>query len=164
MLDPVHLRDHIIKPVLVYLEPEIPYSRSAEHLLIGTAVQESRLTYLHQGGNGPAVGLWQMEPATHDDIWHNYIAYQPGTLESKIVDIKTNIEPFLSSSDQMAGNLYYACAMARLLYRRVKAPLPQPGDPYAMGSYWKQYYNTPQGKGTVAQFVSNWNKVAEVFV
>ena len=53
------------------------YSDSAKVLLIGTCDIESNLgTYLYQI-NGPALGIYQMEPATHDDIILNYLKYNP---------------------------------------------------------------------------------------
>ncbi len=62
------------------------------------------------------------------------------------------------------SNLYailpYATAMCRIHYLRVKEPLPDI-HPVTMGSYWKKYYNTELGKGTVEEFVENWNKYIE---
>ena len=43
----------------------------------GTAAVESRMgTYLRQIG-GPALGIWQVEPATHLDCWDNWLDYRP---------------------------------------------------------------------------------------
>ena len=51
------------------------YSDSAKILLIGTCRIESNLgTYLYQV-NGPALGMYQMEPATEYDLIKNYIRY-----------------------------------------------------------------------------------------
>ena len=49
------------------------YSEDAVDLLMMTAAAESNLgEYLRQI-NGPALGAFQMEPGTHDDIWKNYL-------------------------------------------------------------------------------------------
>ena len=54
------------------------YSEEAENLLMGTAAQESALgEYIRQLGNGPALGIFQMEPETFDDIVRNYLSYRP---------------------------------------------------------------------------------------
>jgi hypothetical protein len=46
-------------------------------LLLGTALTESGdMHYLHQLGNGPALGVYQMEPTTHEDIYDNYLKYK----------------------------------------------------------------------------------------
>lgn len=74
MMNKKQLRD-LIKRVLVALDL---HSESAENLLIGTAAQESALgEYIRQLGNGPALGIFQMEPATFKDIVQNYLQYKP---------------------------------------------------------------------------------------
>lgn len=52
------------------------WSQAAEDLLLGTAIQESGLVHVRQVG-GPALGYWQMEPATHDDIWASFVQHRP---------------------------------------------------------------------------------------
>ncbi len=55
-------------------------------------------------------------------------------------------------------NLAYATAMCRVYYIRVPHPLPDAGDVRAMGEYWKRHYNTPQGRGTVDEFVGEFEE------
>jgi len=139
--------DLIIDPILEALRLN---SRAARELLLGTAIQESGLKYLAQLGDGPAVGLFQMEPATHDDIWKNFLAYQPKFAERLIgTGVKKN-------AIAMAGDLWYAAGMCRLHYYRVSAPLPEAGDLESQAAYWKKYYNTIQGAGTVEHYIRNW--------
>lgn len=54
-------RIEIVRPALVTIDL---YSDAAENLVMGTAAQESHLDYVKQSGNGPALSLFQMEPAT----------------------------------------------------------------------------------------------------
>lgn len=61
----------VLRPTLQHLAPLIPYSVAAEALVLATAVAESRLDALRQMGGGPALGVHQMEPTTHNDIWDN---------------------------------------------------------------------------------------------
>jgi len=136
------------------------YSRAAEDLLVGTAIQESGLKDINQRGGGPAKGYFQMERATHDDIWANYLAYHTflavcvrGLAEGNIGEDSLEIYP------------RYAAAMARVLYRRAADPLPDPGNPtYVadLAAYWKRFYNTTAGAGTEAEFVANWNALIDV--
>jgi hypothetical protein len=123
------------------------YSLAAEELLLGTACQESQLRYVVQLAGGPALGLFQMEPATHDDIWDNFMAYQPRVLQARIVRLK---------AQRMIGNLWYAAAMCRLHYYRVREPIPEVGDLDAQASYWKRHYNTHLGAGTVDEYKASW--------
>ena len=152
-IDAKQLRELVIRPTLSYLEL---WSEEAEDLLMGTAAQESHLgTYLMQLGGGPALGIFQMEPATHKDILVNYLSYRKD-LESKV-----------GASDEaegMVGNLYYATVMARIHYLRVPEALPNKSElsdtqyVQELASYWKSYYNTPLGKGTVEEFIENYRK------
>jgi hypothetical protein len=64
-----------IGPVLRQLGLDEYRMQAAEELLLGTALQESGLIYRRQLNNGPALGLFQMEPATHDDIWADFLTY-----------------------------------------------------------------------------------------
>ena len=69
MIDNKQLRECIIKPTLDSLQM---YSQAAEELLVFTCACESLGgTYLKQV-KGPALGIYQMEPATYQDIWENY--------------------------------------------------------------------------------------------
>ena len=132
-------------------------SLEAEWLLTGTAIQESRLKYRKQIGGGPALGLFQMEPDTHHDIWKNYLAHR--------IDLATRIRrEFLDGKfpcDQdLVDNDLYATAMCRVHYMRVPKPIPLYGtydhnDPRGIAEYWKKYYNTPLGAGTAEEFIEN---------
>ena len=145
MLNAKQLYNLVIVPALKDIDL---YSESAAKLVLYTAMVESRLVYLKQLGNGPALGLFQMEPATHKDIWLNYLKYQP-ILHDKLKKIS-----YSSNPEQLVYNLKYAAAMCRIHYRRVREPLPDKNDLEGMGRYWKKYYNTYLGKGSVAGFIN----------
>lgn len=152
MIDPKQLRAEVIRPVLEHLGLG---GDAAEELLLGTAIQESRCgTYLRQLGGGPALGVFQMEPATHDDIWDNYLRYQL-QLAGKVGAL---LAPWPDRAPQLVGNLAYATAMARVHYRRVPAALPAAGDLLAQARYWKRWYNTPLGAGTPEEYIAAWRR------
>ncbi len=153
MLDVKQFREYVVRPTLKYLDPEIPYSVAAENLLIGTAVHESQLTYLHQLGGGPACGLFQIEPATELDNWDNYLQYRDD-LQDKVNDLRGLLDLDLTA------NLPYQVAMARVKYWRSPVSLPQAGDIVGLANIWKQVYNTPLGAGTVEQFIDHYPGVS----
>lgn len=115
-------------------------SDAAINLLTGTALVESEIHFLRQMG-GPALGLWQMEPATHDDCWRTFLSAQ-GALAQSIRFVAGRKAP---EAKLLITNLAYACAMARVKYLRAPAPLPAANDAAAMSAYHKKYYNTPLG-------------------
>ena len=141
----------IIEPVLCHLEA---FSPAASQLLLGTAVHESGgLRHRRQVGGGPARSYFQMEGATHDDIWDNYLRYK-SDLKAKVEAL---IQPGADKHHELEHNDNYAAAMARVHYRRVPAALPSFNDLDAQANYWKQYYNTPLGAGTPTKFKNDWN-------
>lgn len=130
------------------------HSESAVELLMMTAAQESHLgTYLWQVGGGPARGAFQVEKATEEDIWKNYLAYREGLAD------KVNCYAYHSShEEEMVGNLPYQIIMARIHYRRVPEKLPPADDVVAMAEYYKKYYNTHKGKATVEEAIKNYKR------
>jgi len=128
-------------------------SPTAVNLLLGTAAQESNMGYYRrQIGGGPAVGIFQMEPNTLCDIWTNYLRYRP-VLDRRMGRLVDDFSPEgLVTSDR------YAVIMARLHYRRVKEPFPEPNDIKGLAHYWKDHYNTKKGKGTVEEFIENYKR------
>lgn len=146
------LRELVIRPTLQYLSPVIPYSETATELLMMTAAHESHLgEYIAQVG-GPALGIYQMEPATEDDIHDNFLAYRR-SLEY-LVDATTN-SSLIQDKDgvDLIYSLPYATAMARVHYFRVPEALPEGSlqneeTIRKLAAYAKKYYNTEIGKAT----------------
>jgi hypothetical protein len=150
MINPADLRALVIAPTLIYLQL---HSTVAEKLLLGTALAESSVngqTYLKQI-QGPALGIYQIEPATHDDLWKNFLAFHhPLELRVRGLLVQAGLA---EKEPQLIWNLAYATAIARLVYYRKKAVLP-PDDLQAIAQYWKRHYNTRLGAGTVAGFIN----------
>lgn len=154
------VRELIVRPALEHIGK---WSESAEELLMGTAAQESHMgTYIKQLGGGPALGIFQMEPATHGDIWDNYLYYKPKDFKSLIKDLLPvwavySSEPY-AWSDSMVHSLQYAAAMCRVHYLRKSEPLPYAWDLEGQARYWKEHYNTHLGKGTEEEFLHNYKR------
>ncbi len=155
-LDVKQLGLQVVRPTLDYMGMGGPV---AEALILGTAAQESGFHSLHQVGGGPALGLWQMEPDTARDIWDNFLAFRLPE-RSKI---RTLMIPWLSGVDQLGGNLYYACAMARLDYYRSPTKLPETVDLEALATLYKTVYNTAGGAASTGEWVDNYNRLVGPF-
>lgn len=142
---------YVVTPTLQYLDPEMPHSRGAERLLLGTAIHESAdLRYLDQTapGPGPAYGLWQMEAATHDDLWTRFLEYRPALAHK----LRTLRAPWATAIENLRWNLPYACGMARVLYFRSPDRMPDVSDVDAMAAWAKRTFNTVKGKATVDDY------------
>lgn len=127
-------------------------SVAAERILMGTAAHESHFVYTQQLGGGPALGYFQMEPKTHDDCWNNYLKYRPMLIRG----VEACMVPAVKhTAELMRTNSIYAAAMARVRYMRAPGPIPLDG--LGMARYWKDNYNTVLGRGTVQEFINDWN-------
>jgi hypothetical protein len=151
------LLDYIIKPTLEYMGGNYN-SKNAQMLLLSTAAIESKCGYYIKQIEGPALGIWQMEPVTLHDIYENCDALNDG---DGLLNKFDAIDLFNFSYDLRATlpiSPTYACAMARLKYSMDTAPLPFYGDIYAIYEYYKRIYNTPLGASTFEKFKSAWEE------
>lgn len=74
-MDYNQFRELVVEPTLFYANEVIPYTEEAVDLLMMTAAHESNgCSYIKQI-NGPALGVYQMEPSTEADIWDNYLEF-----------------------------------------------------------------------------------------
>lgn len=122
-------------------------------LLLATALHESKLEYLKQHPTGPALGVYQMEPATLQDHWRWLQAggssfYDKWSIPSGLAPIP----------EKLVFNLQFATVYARIHYWRIPEALPEAGDKDGMWAYYKRYYNTPLGKATESQWASMWER------
>ena len=148
------LHDHIIKPTLEYMGGNY-YSKDAAFLLLCTAAVESNCGHKIKQDNGPALGIWQMEPDTHGDINFNCDALIDEDSEMRdkqdSLYMPYNVE---TNTGGMLVNPMYACFMARLKYSMDSAALPDHNDIKAVYDYYKRIYNTPLGASTYDKFKS----------
>ena len=170
MIDFRQFREHVVIPALKWLDGEIPYSESAVDLLMMTAAHESKGgTFLRQvgmEGEEGAFGVYQMEIATHDDIYENYLDYHY-YLRNLVLDSASSDS---THSVELINNLAYATAMARVHYYRVPEALPvlppldrcidvQHQDSlylWDLAKYAKKYYNTEAGKATPEKYYQDY--------
>lgn len=152
MLDCSQFRSLIIEPVLSKLQM---YSKEAEELLVFTCAAESLGgTYLHQV-QGPAVGIFQMEPNTYTDIWVNYIRGRNQLATLMALHMGCNRIPDV---ERMIYDLHFAAAMARIHYLRHSGKLPKKDDVDGIWEYYKKYYNTVKGKATKEESIKKYKQ------
>jgi len=145
---------HFRKLIRDALDPPFSlYSVAAEELLVITAAQESHGgTYLWQNDaagfpKGPAIGVFQMEPATHDDLWANFLRYRTLWVDRLGVTGKPDAE-------RMAWDWRYAIRIARLNYYRFPTALPN--DLEGQFRYYKKWWNTELGAATLDEVRKNY--------
>lgn len=119
---------------------------AAVNLVTGTGLVESGFVY-DQQINGPALGWFQMEPKTHDDIWLNFLRYRLD-LANRI--LAASGLTGLPGAENLTRNRVYSACMCRVQYLRTPVPLPSATDAAALSAYHKQYYNTALGKANAS--------------
>ena len=138
----------IINPTLEHLHGDgIPVSENARALLFAIGMAESAYAVDHQIG-GPALGFWQMEPATAKDLLEWLGVKHPQT-RMDVHELTHGALPLAA----LQTNPLYACALARCFFLRDPDPLP-PVNLEAIARYWKAKYNSPDGKGSVSGFLT----------
>tara|TARA_Y100000310_G_scaffold167302_1_gene167071 strand:- start:109 stop:552 length:444 start_codon:yes stop_codon:yes gene_type:complete len=136
----------IIKLALEHLDLD---SEDARSLIYKTGKVESGYRTLQQYGGGPALGFFQMEPNTALDIWDNYVMYRPKYREKLYaLGFDDGALEFC-----LLSNIGLQAALCRLHYRRVPSALPKADNLKAQAKYWKKFYNTEAGKGTIKHFM-----------
>ena len=140
----------IIDEVLHQLESAgIPRTVNAYDLVFETGQAESGYRALEGYGEGnPAVSFWQIEPATVRDIWENYISYRKPMIEAVYkLGLIEDKKVF-----SVLSNIALAAAFCRIHYRRMPGAIPENMPERA--AYWKKFYNTYKGKGTVDHYIA----------
>ncbi len=148
--DPDQFRD-LIHRILIKAEL-VRDLEDAVELLMLTAAVESGLGHFLKQANGPAIGVYQMEPGTYHDLLQNYIETDIH-LQNAVLQFQA-----LGGPEEMEWNLAYATVMARINYLRFPEPLPDKEDPHPIAAYWKNYWNSSAGKGTVADALAAYKK------
>lgn len=130
----------------------------ARALLLGTALAESGLVYLRQVPNGPALGVYQMEPATHFDLFESWLNYRPDWYGIVTQFSGPDLDAF-----ELVGNLPYATACARAHYWRVAEPLPKL-EAAGLAAYHKRHFNTAAGRADVRDTARHFARAIHLVV
>ncbi len=138
------LREVITAALTLY---GLPSSPQAIELLIMIAAHESGgFTYCKQV-RGPALGIYQMEPATFYDV-KDYLK-------------RTERYPALlryHNPERLIFDINYATAMARAFFLRIPEPIPNIEDKEGLARYAKKYWNTELGKATPQQYLTAYQQ------
>lgn len=148
-----HFEEFVVVPTLNHMAEATGNNRinspAAIQLIMGTFAHESHLCeYLRQHPTGPARGGLQMEPATYDDLWKNYLKNPSRrALADAVRDLASlrGIKQGIPDFSELIGNLPFAVAMARVRYLPAPQILPIEGDIEALAAYHVRWYNRGGG-------------------
>lgn len=124
-------------------------STNALSLLLETAAQETRLgTYRDPTPYGAGTGLCQFDRIGFDDVKERTSGAWR-TLIKVAFDIDIKAVEYRELEESPLLNFIFC----RLKYRLVPEAIPSTVEGRA--AYWKRYYNTVAGKGTVEEYIAN---------
>jgi len=113
--------------------------------LVRIAATESCYGLNKRAGNN----VWQIDPPGFKDTQN--LASHPG-LQKKFDTLKAFKIDWLSKSyDDITADKYLNCIAARLYLGNKPGMIPS--DLKGQAAYWKKYYNTTSGAGTVEEFI-----------
>jgi len=167
MIKAAHLREYVIRPTLDAMSRvkddkgkkvwSTINGQAAVNLLLGTIFQESVIggeTYLKQRGGGEGLGVYQIEEATHNDIWRRYLAFRPERASFVRGLARQHISTQEEFRDELIHNLAYATAIARIKYWRRRFTWPDdPNDIKALAEIWNTHYNANPDHGFPEDFI-----------
>ena len=145
------LKEAIVK---ILQKTQLPISEDAVNMISEVACVESNCGEYIKQINGPACGIFQIEPNTAKDILNNFLAYRT-QYKNKVMSTYINS---MSLEENLMYNLAFSVAMCRAFFLRINESIPTTVEKRA--EYWKKYYNTVYGKGTVEDYIRKVEKYA----
>lgn len=124
---------------------QLPDSEAVVRLLLMIAAHESGGFLFCRQKGGPALGIFQMEPATYAAVLE-YL-----TRTGKFPAISRSLPP-----ERMVTDVEFAAAIARVYLYMHKEPLPEADDFEGMARYAKKYWNTDAGKASAEKYLADF--------
>lgn len=116
---------------------------AVELLAMLCAHESSGGKHRRQIGGGPAIGIFQIEPVTHNSIWDNSDTIRS---RAKRLGIKEDVS-------KLEGDDKYSVFVARHYLAMDRNPLPKSYE--AMSKYCKSYWNRT-GKATPEKYLADY--------
>jgi hypothetical protein len=161
-LNPAHLLKQVVRPALEPLPPQFKGVKAEQIVMMIGAHESMGFSQLKQI-IGPAIGLWQMEPATFH--WLRDEAFnQPGpkyhairlALAAPLIHGLQRWHPEdqlpIPDASALAWNLRLAAVYCRARLIPAKGSLPERDDIREMALYAKKNYNTVAGDARPADY------------
>ncbi len=147
-------REDIVAPTLGALQ--IRNANMAELLVFTCAVESAGGTYVRQI-KGPALGIYQIEPATFTDLFVNYVLRKPDIANLFTLNLGMHRMP---QPEEVITNLSLATACTAMLYQYRKARLPADSKLTSeqLWDIYKPLYNTVKGASKKEPSIAAYEK------
>lgn len=134
------------------------------HLILGTCATESDFgKYREQTNNGPAKGIFQIEPFTGCDIIDRVLKNKYKNVYNWVLSQIPNYKPNdkISLGKALIFNDALSIVLCRTKYLTDKNSIPT--DLHGIAMTWKRVYNTHLGKGKIEHFIKKYDKYLKNF-
>lgn len=151
-------KEQLVNLVIIPTLKEIPCGISQKAVLAVTMIiahESLRGNFLKQTGDGPAMGMINMEPKTYkatwlwgQSVWDN--AFLMGIITES--EFKEKRAPLIG---RLIYDLRFNVFMARQRLFMDTDPLPE--TPYQMSAYLKDYWNSEGGAADSNSYLNDYN-------
>lgn len=150
------LRHYVVRPTLKHMGM---WSQTAENLLLGTAARESGLGFHLKQANTQALGIYQISPKMHRNIWDHFLATK-SDLSSLVRGLASQREFLSHPHHELATNLAYATAIAWLIYWRTGIDFKaiDSKEIKSLGKVWQKNFHS-RCPGTVESFMHSYQEL-----
>ncbi|MBQ1759457.1 MAG: hypothetical protein IIZ94_07230 [Prevotella sp.] len=165
MMNLQQVMDYWVRPACSYL-PEDYYGENLNtparwQFVTGIGNCESGYKDIVQDGCGIAKSFWQIQPATYNDLFVNFLSYRPELLNAVNTMLRRSPNDGTPPPDELLlYNMRFAALICALIVYRSPLALPQLGDTNAQVDFWLQSYNTREGAGTYDRAYPCFKEVA----
>jgi hypothetical protein len=134
------------------------YSPAAHVLMLGTGIIESNFESIKQD-NGPAMGFYQIEEPTYNDILRYINRWENAKLKETCMSACFYVAwpPAIA----LMSDIKWSVVIARLKYHMISALFPDSMDFKGMAAYYKKYYNTADGKADLVRATNVFESVTK---
>ena len=143
------LRQHVIRPTLLYLQRPSP---TAESLLLGAAACQSALGAALDCSRGR--GLYRISDERHQQLWDQHLAHDP-ELASQVRGLASQHAFLAAPHLELTVNLRYATAIAWMLVESSILVMPAADDLIGMAMIWRQVFRPD---GSPREFIDAWQR------
>lgn len=120
-------------------------NNTAHLLLYETAKSETGLGSIEDKTIGAGIGICQFDKFPFNDLKKRSLTYRDKILKDLGVDIS------LVEWEHLRYNSFLSLLFCRLQYKPFNEEIPK--DKASRAGYWKRYYNTIAGKGTIEHYL-----------
>lgn len=150
-------REQLVNLVIIPTLKQIPYGISGVLAISMIIAHESkRGEFLKQIGGGPALGLIQMEPLTHDSTWKYGDSVWVNAKKLGIISSFDHSNKIRPLSDRLIYDLRYNVFMARQRLFMKDGALPDNIDD--LSRYLKKHWNSVAGAASEMSYRDDYLK------